>query len=302
MTQGLSLICYTGEYEAYAEGHSALARLRCIQGDWTGMSDNLRMLAETRPELALLAEALRHHLAAHCRAADHSAQEEARRWLAQSAIRFDALPAVAGVDPLRRFHFQAYLCAAHVRARLAARAPQAESLRDVHAYLARQETFAETHGLTGWLVQIWTARALLYRVEGRTEDARRLIGLALAAAAPRGYVRIFLDDGDLLRPLLESVEPRLHDDDLAAFVQRLQEALPGAAAKSTIIQVDTEQLSDRELDVLRLLAAGQSYKEIGQQLFLSLNTVQFHVKNIYGKLLVNKRVQAIEKARAMKLI
>ena len=63
-----------------------------------------------------------------------------------------------------------------------------------------------------------------------------------------------------------------------------------------------ELLSERELEVLRYLAKGLTYEEIGQQLFLSLNTVQFHVKNIYSKLLVNKRVQAIEKAREMNLI
>ena len=124
----------------------------------------------------------------------------------------------------------------------------------------------------------------------------------MVAAAPRGYCRIFLDEGDLVRPLLESAELRLHDNDLAVFVRRLLEALPGAAAESTITQQGEERLSDRELGVLRLLAAGQSYKEIGQQLFLSLNTVQFHVKNIYGKLAVNKRVQAIEKAREMSFI
>jgi LuxR family maltose regulon positive regulatory protein len=61
-------------------------------------------------------------------------------------------------------------------------------------------------------------------------------------------------------------------------------------------------LSERELEVLRLLAKGLTYEDIGRQLFLSLNTVQFHVKNIYGKLLVNKRVQAIEKAREMNLL
>jgi LuxR family transcriptional regulator, maltose regulon positive regulatory protein len=302
LTQGLSLIRHTGEYEAYVEGHSALARLRCIQGDRMGMAESLGMLAETRPEIAFYAQALRHRLSAYDWATDRLSQEEARRWLAQSPLRFDALPAVASVDPLRRFYFQAYLCAAHVRARLAACHPQAEPLRDVHAYLARQETFAEAQGLTGWLVQVWTARAVLYRVEGQAADARRLIRAALAAAAPRGYVRIFLDDGDLLRPLLEAPELRTRDDALSAFVQRLLEAMPGAPARSAIVQADAEQLSDRELDVLRLLAAEQSYKEIGQQLFLSLNTVQFHVKNIYGKLAVNKRVQAIEKARALELI
>jgi LuxR family transcriptional regulator, maltose regulon positive regulatory protein len=61
-------------------------------------------------------------------------------------------------------------------------------------------------------------------------------------------------------------------------------------------------LSDRELEVLKLLAAGESYKEIGQKLYLSLNTVQFHIKSIYRKLSANKRVQAIGKAREMHLI
>jgi LuxR family maltose regulon positive regulatory protein len=61
-------------------------------------------------------------------------------------------------------------------------------------------------------------------------------------------------------------------------------------------------VSERELEVLRHLARGLTYEEIGRQLFLSLNTIQFHVKNIYGKLQVNKRVQAIEKAREMNLI
>jgi len=105
-----------------------------------------------------------------------------------------------------------------------------------------------------------------------------------------------------MRPLLESVEPRLKDNNLSAFVKRLLEAMPGESVKFKPALAHEEILSDRELEVLRLLAAGQTYKEIGQQLFLSLNTVQFHVKNIYGKLLVNKRMQAIEKAREMKLI
>jgi LuxR family maltose regulon positive regulatory protein len=101
---------------------------------------------------------------------------------------------------------------------------------------------------------------------------------------------------------LESAEAPLKDNELSAYVRRLLEAMPGERVKAKTKQVDEERLSDRELEVLRLLAAGQSYKEIGQQLHLSLNTVQFHVKNVYGKLLVNKRVQAIEKAREKHLI
>lgn len=302
LMQGLSLIRWTGEYEAYVEGHAALARLRCSQGDATGMAENLRTLEETRPEVALYAQALRHRLTAHRWAGDKISLEEARRWLTQPAIRFDHLPDITAIDPLHRIYFQTYLCATHTLVRVAARNAPVEPLRDVHTYLARQEKFAEAHGLVGWLVELWLVRALLYQAEGNGAEARRLLRLALRAAAPRGYCRLFLDEGDLLRPLLESSELRLHDSDLTAFVQRLLAVMPTVPAKHASTPVDEERLSDRELEVLRLLAAGQSYKEIGQQLFLSLNTVQFHVKNIYGKLGINKRVQAIEQARARHLI
>jgi len=302
LIQGLSLIRWTGEYEAYVDGHAALARLRCIQGDWTGMLENLQMLAETRPEIALYAQTLRHRLSAHNWATDKQSLAEARRWLAQPSISFAHLPDIGGVAPLHRIDFQTYLCAAHTLTRLAARHAPPQPLQDVHTYLARQEQFAEAHGLVGWLIELWLVRALLYQVENRAVETHRLIQSALAAAAPRGYCRLFLDEGDLLRPLLASTELRLHDSDLTAFVQRLLAAMPNTPTKSAIAPVGEERLSERELDVLRLLAAGQSYKEIGQQLFLSLNTVQFHVKNVYGKLGINKRVQAIEQARAMNLI
>lgn len=279
LTQGLSLIRWTGEYEAYVGGHAALARLHSSQGDATGLAENLQTLAETWPEVALYVQALRYRLTAYRWATNQSGLEEAQRWLAQPAVNFAHLPDITGVDPLHRLYFQSYLCAAHILARLAALQPAAEPLRDVHAYFARQEKFAESHGLVGWLIEMWLVRALLAQVEGRAEEARRLLRSALRAAAPRGYFRIFLDEGELLRPLLASAELRLHDNDLAAFVKRLLEALPNAPAQSERTPVDAESLSERELEVLRLLATGQSYNEIGQQLFLSLNTVQFHVKN-----------------------
>lgn len=302
LTQGLSLIRWTGEYEAYVEGYAALARLHCIQGDTPGMAEHLRTLAETRPEVAIYAQALRHRLAAHCGAANQIDWEEARRWLAQPDVSFAQLPDIVGVDPLHRIAFQTHLCAAHTLTRLAARHLPTEPLPDVHTYLARQEQFAEAHGLAGWLIESWLVRALLYQVAGRAEQARGMVRSALCAAAPRGYFRLFLDESDLLRPLLDSAELRRHDDDLTAFVQRLLAAMPSTPAQPALTLVGEERLSERELDVLRLLAAGQSYQAIGQQLFLSLNTVQFHVKNIYGKLAVNKRVQAIEKAQDLRLI
>ncbi len=302
LTQGLSLVRWTGEFRTHMKGYSALARLRSIQGDWTGMSECIKFLEETRPEGALYAQALRHRLSVHDPVANKASLENAHLWATQEAVRFSNLPDITGVDPVSETHFRAYLSTAHVLTRLATRNPQAYSLHDLHNYLARQEKFAEAHELIGWLIEMWIIRALMYQVEGRGGDAYPMIQAALSASAPRGYFRIFLDEGDLLRPLLESIVPRLKDNDLSAFTKRLLQAMPGESAKGKTDLANEELLSERELEVLGLLAAGQTYKEIGQQLFLSLNTVQFHVKNIYSKLMVNKRVQAIEKAREMKLI
>ncbi len=302
LTQGVSLIRLTGEYEAHMRGHSALARLYSIQGNWAGMLDNIKFLEESWQEGASYAQALRHRLSLHDPVANKTGLEEAHHWVTRAEVRFSTLPDIDSVDLVSRIHFQTYLSAAHILTRLATQNPGVYSLPDVHNYLARQEKFAEAHELFGWLIEIWIVRALMYHVEGKLEDADRVILAALKASAPRGYFRIFLDEADLMRPLLESMEPRLKDNDLSAFVKRLLEAMPGESAKGKTRLTHEEILSDRELEVLRLLAAGQTYKEIGQQLFLSLNTVQFHVKNIYSKLLVNKRAQAIEKAREMNLI
>lgn len=302
LTLGLSLERWTGEFRALTKGYSALARLRSLQGDSTGMLESLRYLEETRREGAFYAQALRYCLLVHDPAANKTSLEEAHLWVTQATVRFDNLPDVTGVDPVSEIYFQAYLKAAHILTRLAVRNPGAYSLLDVHNYLARQEKFASAYGLDGWLVEIWLVRALMYQVEGRTKDALHMIQAALSASAPRGYFRIFLDESDLLHPLLESVEPGLKDTDLSAFVKRLLEAMPRKSAQGKTRLVDEETLSDRELEVLRLLTTGQSYKEIGQKLFLSLNTVQFHVKSIYRKLSVNRRVQAIEKAQELNLI
>jgi LuxR family maltose regulon positive regulatory protein len=87
-----------------------------------------------------------------------------------------------------------------------------------------------------------------------------------------------------------------------AYTNRLLDAFRRGVSTPETGEGNQELLSGRELEVLQHMARGLSYQEIGQQLFLSLNTVQSHVKNIYRKLLVNKRMQAIEKAREMHLI
>jgi LuxR family maltose regulon positive regulatory protein len=302
LTHGLSLVRWTGEYEAHIRGYAALARLRSIQGNWAEMLESLKMLEETRPETAIYAQALRHRLWIRYWVTDKTSLEEAHRWAAMMAITFSNLPDITGVDPISRISFQAYLSAAHVLTRLALRHPLEHALREVHNYFARQESFAKTHELVGWLVEIWIVRALMYHMEGKAQDAQHMIQAALSASVQRGYFRIFLDEGDLVRPLLESAEARLKDKDLSAFVKRLLEAMPGESVKGKTNLVDDQILSERELEVLRCLAAGLTYPGIAERLIISVNTVRYHVKGIYGRLGVSSRAEAIAEAREQKLL
>lgn len=302
LTQGLSLIRWTGEYETHTRGYSALARYHSARGDWASVRENMRILEETWPEGSLYTQSLKHRFTLRHPGVNQTTFENARFWAAQNANQLSALPDVTGVDPMSEKVFQTRLCMAHVLVRLAVQQPQAHSLTDTMDYFARQERFAEANRLTGWLIEIRILRALIYQAEGKLEEARGAIGSALEAAAPRGYFRVFLDEGRLLQPLLESLLRHSTAHNLTAYIKRLLEAMPGAPAKTKTDAADTARLSEREIEVLRLLAGGLSYKEIGERLFLSLNTVQFHAKSIYRKLSVNKRMQAVEKARQMQLI
>jgi LuxR family maltose regulon positive regulatory protein len=140
--------------------------------------------------------------------------------------------------------------------------------------------------------------ALLHEQSGEMKLASMWLERALALAEPEGYIRPFLDEGPKIAVLLK----RLTQTD---YVRTLLAAFPTVAAptnRSQPIEGIIEPLSERELEVLRLLAQGLKYAEIAARLIVSMNTVRFHVKSIYGKLNVDKQVKAIERARELRLI
>jgi ATP/maltotriose-dependent transcriptional regulator MalT len=301
LTEGLDLVRWTGEFVAPKKGYTALARLYAIQGDRSAMLGAVKSLEETWPEGAFYIQALRHRLAVRHWPDDPEVCKDAQTWLARSGIEFDDLATISSVDPVSTTTYESYLNAAHVLARLANGKPGIFSVEGAYAYLKRQQDFAAAHRFVSWVVEIAIARTLLYRAVGKKHEALDSLEAAIIAAAPTGLFRIFVDEWDLLHVLLEELEPRLADRAVAAYINRLLADLTDGPAKPDKEATDV-LLSERELEVLHYLARGLTYEEIGQQLFLSLNTVQFHVKNIYRKLLVNKRVQAIQKAREMNLI
>jgi LuxR family maltose regulon positive regulatory protein len=317
LTEGLDLIRWTGEYEAPQQGFTALARLRAIQENRPAMLEAVKSLEEAWPEGVFYAQALRHRLLIRHWPDDPDVLKNAQIWLIQSGIEFEKLSGIQGVDPMNMAYFESYLGAAHVLACLAKgkvgismpgismpgiSMPDVYPIEHVQAYLERQQDFASAHGFISLVVEIAIARTLLYENTGMKEESLRMLEAALSAAAPTGLFRIFVDECEPLQALLKELKPRLTGEGLILYANRLLDSMTCERAKPETGERYSEQLSERELEVLRYLAQGLTYEEIGKQLFLSLNTVQFHVKNIYGKLLVNRRVQAIEKAREMKLI
>jgi LuxR family maltose regulon positive regulatory protein len=302
ITEGLDLIRWTTESAAHRIGYTALARLRAIQGDRPAMLEALKTLEEDWPEGALYAQALRHRLSMRHWADDPDVRKDARTWLAQSGIEFGELAVIGSVYPVHVARFESYLNAAHVLARLAKEKTGLYPVDDVQAYLKRQQHFAASHGFTSQVVEIDIARVLLFQVSGKKVEALVTLDGALRAAAPAGLLRTFLDECEPLQALLEELKPRLTDETVTVYANRLLERMRCWPAKPETGDKLEALLSVRELEVLQNLAKGLSYEEIGQQLYLSLNTVQSHVKHIYRKLLVNKRVQAIERARKMNLI
>ena len=302
LTEGLDLIRWMGEYSAHKKGYTALARLRAIQGDRPAMLAALQTLEEIWPERALYAQTLRPRLSLRHWPDDPDVRQDAQIWLNQSGIEFAQLAVIRSLDSTGEAYFESYLGAAHVLARLAEGKPGAYPFEDVHAYLERQQDFAASLGFVSWVVEVAIARSLLYQAVGKNNEALRTLEVALSAAVSTGLFRVFVDERELLKALLEDLKPRLTDEALVAYANRLFDAFSCGPLKSETVDRHEGPLSERELEVLQNLARGLSYEEIGRQLFLSLNTIQFHVKNIYRKLLVNKRAHAIEKAREMNLI
>jgi LuxR family transcriptional regulator, maltose regulon positive regulatory protein len=302
LAQGLDLIRWTGESMVHRSGYTALARLRAIRGDRDAVREAVQALDEIFPEDPQYSFALRHSLGLRHWPDDPDTEKDANKWLAQAGIEFSEVEVINSVDPNSTAYFESIIKTAQVMARLAKKMTCAYPLEKIHSYLERQQDFAESNGFVSWVVEIAITRTLLFWAEEKGEKALETLTVAINLAAPTGLFRIFLDECDPLQSLLEELKPKLSDVRLIIYVNRLLVSMHRAPVKPKIREGDQDLLSKRELEVLGHLARGLSYEEIGQQIFLSLNTIQFHVKNIYRKLLVNKRLQAVEKAREMQLI
>jgi LuxR family maltose regulon positive regulatory protein len=165
---------------------------------------------------------------------------------------------------------------------------------------------AQAGDRTSRVIEIQNLQALAFQAGGHGAEAVAALERVLTLAEPLGFARTFVDEGPPLGRLLyeaasRDTAPRYARHLLAEFPTPEPEAVrssPSPGQESDLL----EPLSEREVEVLRLIADGLTNREIASQLYLSLNTVKGHTRNIYGKLGVHSRTQAVARARALGLL
>jgi LuxR family maltose regulon positive regulatory protein len=177
-------------------------------------------------------------------------------------------------------------------------------------------TNAEEAGRIGIVLETLVLEAMVRTAHTDTAEALALLKQALALAEPEGYVRIFLDEGPSLARLLAQLPSTPYQDRLLAAFKELEEQKSQGTpirvpAKEQLIPSApqpprtpalVEPLSDRELEVLRLMAEGYSNREIAEKLIFTVATAKKHAENIYSKLGVHSRTQALARARELNLL
>jgi LuxR family maltose regulon positive regulatory protein len=178
------------------------------------------------------------------------------------------------------------------------------SLDEAEKQLSACEKMNETHHNSCQLIGIWALQAIARAKQGKAEEAASILERALSQAGPGGFIFPFVELGSPMVEMLKHLRKQKVAEDfigqiLAAYKSEEQQA---ALSPDDSSNLWIEDLTQRERDVLTYLAEGLSNKEIGANLFLSPLTVKKHLYNIYQKLNVHSRIEAINKARNMGIL
>ena len=177
--------------------------------------------------------------------------------------------------------------------------PAAPRRSPATTYLGRLLADAEAGDRTGSVLEILVLQSLAHQRDGDHDAALASLARALSLGEPEGYVRTFVDEGAPMQTLLRAASKRGIE---GSYAERLLRAGGSAPTRAATTGGLVEPLSDREGDVLRLLASELTGPEIARELVVSLNTVRTHTKNIYAKLGVTSRRAAVRRAGELGLL
>jgi LuxR family transcriptional regulator, maltose regulon positive regulatory protein len=179
-------------------------------------------------------------------------------------------------------------------------------IHEAMGLLERLLQAAEEGGRMGSVIEILVLQALAHEAQGDSPTALVPLERALSLAEPEGYVRIFVDEG---RPMARLLYKALSQGVESDYIRRLLAAFPVAESEQTTSSQLRgpeseliEPLSARELEVLQLIAQGLSNRQISERLFLTLSTIKGHNRIIFSKLMVQRRTEAVARARELGLL
>ncbi len=163
----------------------------------------------------------------------------------------------------------------------------------------------EARGWADERLRAMVLQASVLHLDGKDATAVQALNEAFAVAEPGGFIRLFVDEAGPMKELLsqafvQAIQPEYVGKLIAAFETPANDQPSDRTVSSPSLMV--EPLSQRELEVLRLIAEGLSNQEIGERLFLALDTVKGHNRRIFDKLQVQRRTEAIARARALGLL
>jgi LuxR family maltose regulon positive regulatory protein len=268
------------------------ARFKATQGDLSGALD-------------LLDEADRHHHRTPVPDVRPIAAWRTRSWLVQGrvteALRWVQETGLTVDDELSYLREFEHITLARVLF-------AADRLAEALTLLDRLLLAAQRGGRIGSVIEIGVIQALVHQTQGHLPPALVALERSLSLAEPEGYVRVFVDEGSQMQQLLsQALAQRIMPDYAGrllavAFAEHPQEesATPHLASASSRSLI--EPLSEREVQILRLIAVGLSNREICQKLFLALDTIKGHNSRIFAKLSVQRRTEAVARARELGLV
>ena len=267
------------------------ARIQHLRQDESGALAMLREGQELgeqrgwrRVTLSLAAE--------ECRSLARAGHDEEARLVA-TRFDFHELPSRSGAAPLN----------SDKALRAASRYLLKQSPRVVIEALAAEIEKSQRRELAHRTVELLVLRAIAEKEDGDWVSALADLRRALTLAAPRNYVRVFLDEGRELGALIDRLDmEELRGSEAAPLARRLQRAMCTLDVQGSAPIGVGEDLTKRELSILKRLETGLSNKEIAEAIFVSEGTLKWHLHNVYSKLNVKNRTRAMARARELGIL
>lgn len=217
--------------------------------------------------------------------------DNALNWAKKAGLSYD--------DDLSFRHEFTYLTLARVLIAISQKQKTDTALNEAEHLLNGLLNLAQDEGRADSIIEILILLSIVHQTQGDNQASLDVLGDALKLAEPEGYIQVFVDEGEPLRQLLSMC---LLQYDESEYITRLLHAFQPSGDETESNQLLIEPLSERELDVLKLIAEGYTNQAIADALFIALSTVKKHVNNIYGKLNVANRTQAIKRAHELTLL